>query len=102
MVNLSDILLVFNGQQLDPTKEHELFTVNEFGFTVTEYTQSGEVRTYNNITEVHWLNENEGGRPMRAFESDIHGTGSCWYIEDKSDKTVIITESLQNYDEYMV
>lgn len=63
----------------DSTKEQEFFPENkELGFLVSEFYDDGTVTHYHNVTEVHWR-LHEGAE--RAYESDIHSTGNCWYYE---------------------
>lgn len=73
--------ITYLGQNLDVTKEHELFSSNEFGFKVNiKYTKESwyptKENSVHNCTEVHhlWSDDYMGGASI-AFESDIHGTG---------------------------
>ena len=87
------------GKELDLSEEHEIFSENEFGFDVTAIfdrdgrycLHNGEnafgiglVEHYHNCTEVHHLYPTFGntGHKRIAFESDIHGTGFTYDIDD--------------------
>jgi len=80
--------LIYLGEDLDVTKEHELISYNEFGFIVDiEYTKesrySRKEDSIYNCTEVHhlWNKDYMGGASI-AFESDIHSTGFTKRIDD--------------------
>lgn len=92
--------LIFLGEELDPTKEHELLIdPNDHPFGVnailqlkeplfpTSVPKGGEedIMNINNLTEVHSLYHPThcGKAPCRiAFESDIHGTGFTYDMND--------------------
>lgn len=75
--------IIYLGQELDPNKEHELFSNNKFGFKVDithtkDSWYSVKEDTAYNCTEVHWrftdvFNTEPTNRV--AFESDLHKTG---------------------------
>ncbi len=75
--------ITYLGQELDVTKEHELFSNNEFGFKIDiQYTDDSFYRfkkdTAYNCTEFHWrFNQDQDLEKEKdvAFESDIHSTG---------------------------
>ena len=73
--------LIYLGEELDTTKEHELNSKNEFGFKVNiKYTKESWFKikedTIYNCTEVHHLYSSDYMRYASiAFESDIHSTG---------------------------
>ena len=103
---LYDMKLIYLGQELDSTKEHELFPPKEskFGFKVdikmTEeswYTVKED--TAYNCAEVHHLwSENYMGGASIAFESDIHRTGFTRRIDDIESVTIELASKL--YDSY--
>ena len=75
--------LSYLNAELDTTKEHELFQLNDLGFNVeinynaTFYGfERVQKQTLNNVTEVHHLFESllSTDRDI-AFESGIHGEG---------------------------
>ena len=73
--------IIYLGEELDATKEHELISKNEFGFKVDiKHTKESwypiKEDTAYNCTEVHhlWSLDYMGGASI-AFESDIHSTG---------------------------
>jgi len=97
--------LIYLGQELDTTKEHELFPPkgSEFGFKVdikmTEESRYTVKETAYNCTEVHHLwNENYMGGASIAFESNIHGTGFTRRIGDIESVTIELATKL--YDTY--
>lgn len=59
-----------------------------FGVKVTCYIDIGgmeEKIVYRNVTEIHYNYSRSaliGDSPKIAFESDIHGTGGTWMIDD--------------------
>jgi hypothetical protein len=80
--------IIYLGEEIEATKEHELFSKNEFGFKVTIqntkeswYPEKEEI--IHNCTEVHnlWSLNYMGGASI-AFESDIHRTGFTRRIDD--------------------
>ena len=83
-------LLYFN-EKLDLTIEHEIIydiDDNPYGFNViVTYKDSYySPEIYNNVTEIHYLYNNE---PRIAFESDIHHTGLTRYINDYNLNSII-------------
>ena len=94
--------LIYLGQELDTTKEHELVTESEFGFKVhIKYTRESwyPIREYycHNITEVHHLfSEDYMGGPSIAFESDIHQTGFTRRISDIESVDIELADKLYN------
>lgn len=80
--------IIYLGEELDATKEHEIESNNEFGFDIEiKYTEESwyqtKERTFHNYTEVHhlWSLDYMGGESI-AFESDIQGTGFTRRISD--------------------
>lgn len=74
------LIISYLGQLLDPSKEHELFPTNEFGFTVkVKYNDHcpylGDTDILNNVTEVHVNYRSFEPEARVAFESDVHRTG---------------------------
>lgn len=75
--------IIYLGQEIDPTIEHDLRSNNEFGFKIDiKYTDDcwlrGNTDTAYNCTQFHWrytdlFNPVPSNRV--AFESDIHNTG---------------------------
>ena len=97
--------LIYLGQELDTTKEHELFPPDEheFGFKVdikmTDESEYDKNETAYNCTEVHHLwSTNYMGGPSIAFESDIHGSGFTRRIDDIESVTIELAKQL--YDRY--
>lgn len=85
--------IIYLGEELDSSIEHELITESEFGFNIKiKYTEESWYRDKNeetfNRTEFHWrYDEYHGGKlgERCAFESDIHQTGftrECSCIEE--------------------
>lgn len=103
------IKLTYLGVPLDTSKEHELFSNNEHGFTVTvKYTMESwmsqhkgeqEVDVFNNCTEVHFMYESFNGERKRcAFESDIHKTGGNREINEIESITIeLASEKAKNW-----
>jgi hypothetical protein len=92
--------LIYLGEELDSTKEHELLTDSEFGFKVDiEMTKESFYKdtTAYNCTEVHhlWSEDYMGGASI-AFESDIHGTGFTRRINDIESVTIELATKLYN------
>lgn len=98
--------IFYLGEELDTTKEHELFTDNEFGFKIDiKYTQDSWYTTKDdtayNCTEFHWrFNEDEDWAREKcvAFESDIHRTGFTKEIKNIESVNIVLADKL--YDEY--
>lgn len=96
--------LIYLGQELDTSKEHELLSDSEFGFKVDiKYTEESwypkKEDTAYNCTEVHHLwSLNYMGGPSIAFESDIHSTGFTRRISDVESVTIEIANRL--YESY--
>lgn len=96
--------ITYLGRELDITKEHELFSSNEFGFKVDiKYTKESSYlekeNTIYNCTEVHylWSLSYMGGRSI-AFESDIHYTGFTRRIDSIDSITIGLAKSYhKNY-----
>lgn len=96
--------LIYLGQELDITKEHDLTTYSEFGFKVDiEYTKESwypekQATTYN-CTQVHHLwSKNYMGGASIAFESGIHRTGFTRRIDDVESVTIEMVDKLyENY-----
>ena len=101
---LYDMKLIYLGEELDTTKEHELLTDSEFGFKVDiKMTEESWYKvkedTAYNCTEVHHLwSENYMGGASIAFESDIHKTGFTRRIDDIESVTIELASKL--YDSY--
>ena len=87
-------ILNFLGQELDPSKEHEIkikIDLNEHPYGVTAIVKlnkklfteqiDGDLVELNNLTEIHNLYPTPVGKRI-AFESDIHGTGFTYDVED--------------------
>lgn len=96
--------ITYLGQELDVTKEHELFSENKFGFKVDIiYTEESmypdKETTVYNCTEVHhlWDDDYMGG-PSIAFESDIHGTGFTRRID--AIESIDISIADKSYDSF--
>lgn len=96
--------LIYLGQELDTTKEHELLFKSEFGFKVDiKYTKESwyptKEGTAYNCTEVHhlWSNDYMGGASI-AFESDIHCSGFTRRIDDIESVNIEIANEL--YDSF--
>lgn len=96
--------ITYLGKELDETKEHELRSVNEFGFKVDiKYTKESRYPTKEdtayNCTEVHHLFDMDYmGGPSIAFESDIHGTGFTRRIDTIESVTIVLADKM--YDKY--
>ena len=96
--------IIYLGEELDASVEHELFTDNEFVFKVDiKYTEESwypvKEGTAYNCTEVHhlWSLDYMGG-PSIAFESDIHSTGFTKRIDDIELVTIELATEL--FDKY--
>lgn len=96
--------ITYLGKELDASKEHELFSENEFGFKVTiqctkESWYPEKEHIVYNCTEVHnlWSKNYMGGASI-AFESDIHGSGFTRRIDDIESVTIEKADKL--YDSY--
>ena len=96
--------LIYLGQELDTTKEHELLTDSEFGFKVDikmtkESWYTVKEDTAYNCTEVHhlWSLDYMGGSSI-AFESDIHRTGFTRRINDIESVVIVLADRL--FEEY--
>lgn len=95
--------IIYLGKELDVTKEHELFSDNEFGFKVDiKYTEESwyptKEDTAYNCTEVHHLfDTNYMGGPSIAFESDIHYTGFTRRIDRIESVTIELADKLYKY-----
>lgn len=96
--------ITYLGQELDPTKEHELKSDNEFGFKVDiKHTKESwyptKEDTAYNCTEVHhlWSQDYMGGASI-AFESDIHSTGFTRRIDTIESVNIDIADKL--YDRF--
>ena len=96
--------IIYLGKELDVTKEHEIFSTNEFGFKVDiKYTKESwypiKEDTAYNCTEVHhlWSLDYMGGASI-AFESDIHRTGFTRKID--SIDSIIIELADMLFDSY--
>ena len=96
--------IIYLGKELDVTKEHEIFSTNEFGFKVDiKYTKESwypiKEDTAYNCTEVHhlWSLDYMGGASI-AFESDIHRTGFTRKID--SIDSIIIELADRLFDSY--
>ena len=96
--------IIYLGKELDVTKEHEIFSTNEFGFKVDiKHTKESwytiKEDTAYNCTEVHhlWSLNYMGGASI-AFESDIHGTGFTRRID--TIESVIIELADMLFDSY--
>ena len=96
--------LIYLGQELDTTKEHELNSKNEFGFKVNiKYTKESwykiKEETVYNCTEVHHLwSKDYMGNASIAFESDIHSTGFTRTINTIESVNIEIADKL--YDSF--
>lgn len=97
--------IIYLGEELDATKEHQLFTENVFGFNVNiKYTEDSWYPVKNviayNCTEVHhmWSLDYMGGASI-AFESDILGTGFTRVIDTIESINIELSDKV--YDVYM-
>ena len=98
--------IIYLGKELDVTKEHEIFSTNEFGFKVDiKHTEESwypiKEDTAYNCTEFHWMyDEDEDLETDKnvAFESDIHRTGFTRKIN--TIDTVIIELADKLFDSY--
>jgi len=96
--------IIYLGQELDVTKEHELNSKSEFGFKVDiKYTgdswYSTKEDTIYNCTEVHhlWSRYYMGGASI-AFESDIHSTGFTRRVDTIESVNIKMADKL--YDSF--
>lgn len=98
------IFVVIQDMMKEEKKEPE-----EFGNTVEVifsddfykkfHIPSGETYVYNNITEVHYNYERYGNPFIGvAFESDIHGTGTTWDINNI--KSFVVTPAKIKAEKY--
>lgn len=96
--------IIYLGNELDVTKEHELINDSELGFKVDiKYSEGSWYKdkedTAYNCTEVHHLwSKNYMGGPSIAFESDIHGEGFTRNISDIEEVKIELATKL--YDSY--
>ena len=84
--------LIYLGEEIDSTKEKEIFSGCKFGFNVivaykidswmSKAHGSQIVDKFHNLTEIHNLFHRHFGEKSIAFESDIHQTGCYRNIED--------------------
>lgn len=96
--------LIYLGEELDSSIEHDLYSDTEFGFKVDiKYTNESwypeKQATAHNCTQVHhlWSLNYMGGSSI-AFESDIRKTGFTRRIDDI--EVVIVELAEKMYDEY--
>jgi hypothetical protein len=95
--------IIYLNQELNPDEEHEIFSDNEFGFSVhIEYKEDAWLKAYyrepeivNNITEVHSRYKFAGKNDKIAFQSNIHNTGFNRYIDEIESVTIFIDDSLK-------
>jgi hypothetical protein len=94
--------LIYLNKKLDTSKEHEIFSNNEFGLKVTVTFKPGNFSNeiLNNCTEVHYKYKDLGLHTTEriAFESDIHNTGCTYLI--RNIKSVVIEEATEKEDEF--
>lgn len=91
--------LIFLGEELDSTKEHELVDTG-IGFYVTikykSMLNSGYYdESINNCTEVHNLYKTFGDRKCIAFESNIHQTGFTREIENVESVIIELADKIE-------
>jgi hypothetical protein len=110
LIKNTNMKLIYLDLELDPSKEHKLYSKNLFGFKVTvkykritSYTNKHKmehvVNIFNNCTEVHHMYKTlSDKRDKIAFESDIHNTGCSQLINDI--KSVIIEEATEKEKEF--
>lgn len=67
--------LIINGQPM-PNQEAEYIQPHE-GFIVHNIYKDGDVRIFNNVTEIHWALKTGLNEIKYAYESDVHNTGIC-------------------------
>ena len=94
--------LIFIGNVLDNTIEHELNSYTEYGFNVIikfkpnkKYSGTWMLR---NVTEVHYLYDKYLDETRVAFESDIHDTGRTNEVNDIEQ--IIIQCSDKKYENF--
>lgn len=102
--------LTYLNNELNVTKEHELFSDNENGFKVTvtykkdSWISKNEfkevVEVFNNCTEVHYMYESIVPRNDKriAFESNIHRTGLTRSVDDI--KSIVIENATSIEDDF--
>jgi hypothetical protein len=96
--------LTYLNAELDATKEHELFKINDFGFKVEiNYNEDCWIyaqkksQVINNVTEIHNL-FGEGENDEIAFECDIHAQG--FYRKVSDINSVTITLEIENKSKF--
>jgi len=68
-------------------------STNQFGMRAVVSMKNGEIRTYNNLTEIHY---NHGFyKDSTAFESNIHGTGYNIKTEEISEFEIFPADKLE-------
>jgi len=99
--------IIYLGNEIDHTIEHEIFSNSEFGFDIQithtpESWYTNKKIIANNCTEFHWkyddLSRNTNLGDQVAFESDIHGSGftrKCNTIE-----SVVIDLATVEHEEF--
>lgn len=96
--------IIYLGEELDVTREHELISNSLFGFKVDIVYKSvswfpTKEKTMYNCTEVHHLFSLEYmGGPSIAFESDIHSTGFTRQISDIESVNIELANKI--YDSF--
>jgi hypothetical protein len=94
--------LIYLGDKLDTTVEHELFSNNEFGFNITiiysedswmcVHEEKIVIEYLKNYTEVHHLYDDDNKRI--AFESDIKRNGCNHNVSDIKMVTIELADKI--------
>lgn len=96
--------IIYLGEELDVTREHELISNSLFGFKVDIVYKNvswypTKKQTMYNCTEVHHLFSLEYmGGPSIAFESDIHSIGFTRQISDIESVNIELANKI--YDSF--
>lgn len=97
---LNNMKITLNGQELDPTIEHEILApenggLEDFGFSVrVDYNSGTTPVIYNNVSEVHYLYNDKDC----AIESNYHKTGSTPTVRNM--EAITITNETEFKDGY--
>jgi len=87
-------LLSFCGVNLNPVQEAEMRTNLAAGLHAKLALQDGRVVEFNNLTEVHWLYPSSEKASRVALESNIHGTGYTYEVNEVASLHVDTEQAL--------
>lgn len=99
--------LIYLGEEIDTTKEYEVFSNNEYGFKVTvtykkdswmsEHQKKQAIDVFNNCAEVHHMYDKIIRKDdiKIAFESDIHKTGCNRSVNDIESVKIELADKIE-------